>query len=527
MKKSFSKVLSLILSLIFVLSAIFCVPVNAADNTPGTDIPLIYVLGQGVPLYRTDENGGLTRIYSVTIPDGFIEAAVKENIGVFAKAVFTQKWEEFGGVMHDIMGELYGPLALDENGEVTDGSINASYWKNVDINPYTVNGKYGTEQFTFMYDFRLDPYKIADDLHGYIERVMEVTGQDHVALLGRCLGACITAAYMEKYDGEYISDLIWYCGAHNGATVCSKLFAGDIYLDDDGIERFVYDMQLSADEVKDELLKSFITLFNKTYGLDLACWAVNNVWNDIYLDIMPQVLIETFGTWPGYWSMVSDEDYIRAKENVFHNADTVKYANFINIIDKYHYNVQVKIPELLNKFANRGIDIYNVSKYGYQAIPINAPSDMLSDNTCGLCNVSCGATVTSLYTVFDDDYLANARLKGTDKYISPDKQVDASTCLFPDRTWFIKNLEHKDFPEYVNNYFDRMVNVDGFNVNSDEDFPQYAVYLNGSFVKMTEDNCDTTTQKYKHTFFEALKTFVKSLIKVIIDLIKTKINVTE
>lgn len=521
MRKISIKVLSVFLSLILAVSTVICVPVSAGNEPEGTDIPLIYVCGQGSALYKYDENGVKQTVYPIEIPDGFIESAVKENIGIFAKAVITQKWEEFGQAFRGIMDELYGPLALDENGEPKDGSFCYNEWHSQWVDPNPVNGKYPTERYTFFYDFRLDPYKLADDLHGYIEKVMAATGADHVALLGRCLGGCVVAAYMKKYDGEYVSDMIQYCTAVKGATVCSKLLSGDYYLDADAIERLVYDYQLSAEQVTNDLIQSFVTLFNKTYGLDIACWSVNNVWDNIYLDILPDMLLDTFGTWPGFWSMINDEDYNRAKDTIFHNADKDKWANFIDIIDNYHYNVQTKVEEDFVRYAENGIDIYNVSKYGYQAIPVNAPGDLISDSTCALAEASIGATVTSLFTSFDDSYVEKAKADGTYKYISPDRQVDASTCLFPERTWVIKNLDHKNFPKSVNTLFDLMVNTDGFDINTDERFPQFMVHNDGNVTPMTGEN-QNTYGRYHHTFRDALKVFVKALNTLISNSLKSK-----
>lgn len=530
MKRFFNKTLSVILSIIIAVSAVLvCLPAAAADDAPGTDIPLIYVCGQGTPLYRADENGNTVQIYPPTLPDGFIEEAVKENIGLFAKSVFTQEWTEFGNALSDILSELYGPLALDENGNTTDGSWHYNSNQSTCVDSSRVNGKYPTERFTFFYDFRLDPFTVADELHEYIEAVVAATGEKEVAIIGRCLGACIVTAYMEKYDGEYIREVIYYCGAQSGATVVSKLFAGDVYLDADGINRFVYDFQLSADQVTDELIKSFVTLFNKTYGLDLTCWAVNNVWEDIYLDIMPQIFIKTFGTWPGYWSMVDDNDYQRAKENVFHNADAEKYANFIGIIDNYHYNIQCRLPEILKKSEARGVEISNVVKYGYQAIPVNAPSELISDNTCQLDEASMGATVASLDSTFSKKYIRKARKNGTEKYISPDIQVDASTCLFPETTWFIKNIQHKDFPTEINLLFDEIINTDGMTVDTNPLYPQFMVYQDGQIVPMSEENHDTT-KRYRVSFWDAVKTFfdnLRTVIKNYFDSRKASDTVTE
>ena len=522
MKKIFKKTLSVFLCLVITAAAIVVyVPETSASDAKGTDIPLIYVVGQGSPLYKYDANGVRQDVYPIQVPDGFIENAVKENIGIFAKAVITQEWEDFGETLRGILDELYGPLALNENGEPVDGSFCYNEWQTQWIDPNRVDGKYPTERYTFFYDFRLDPWSLADDLHGYIEKVMAATGADHVALLGRCLGGCITAAYMKKYDGEYVTDFIQYCTALKGATVCSKLLSGDIYLDDDGIERFIYDFELSAEEVTNDLIQSFVTLFNKMYGLDFLCWSVNNVWNDIYLDILPNMLLDTFGTWPGFWSMINDEDYLRAKDTIFHNADMDKWAGFIDIIDNYHYNVQMKVDEDFRHYAENGVDIFNVAKYGFQAIPVNAPADMISDSTCSLYESSLGATVASLNTTLSDEYIGNAKANGMGKYISPDLQVDASTCLFPETTWFIKNISHKDFPDGIDTIFDRMINRDVYTIDSDPEFPQYLVYLNGSVVPMTEAN-QNTTEKYHHTFWEALKTFIRSLSRLLANFIESR-----
>ena len=512
----FKRIISFILTLALSFSAInalFAVKTSAEDVT-GTDIPLIYLGGQG-QIISVNENGNLRNIYPVSIPDGFIESAVSENIGVFMKAVITQEWEDFGSVVHDLLYQLYHELALDEYGNPINNSFCLrSRTENSDIDGSKVNGKFPTSKFTFYYDWRLDPYKIAQQLHSYIQRVMKITGYDRVALSGRCLGACIISAYMDKYDGEYVSDMILYCSALNGSTIISKMYAGDAYLDPDGIERFVYDLNLSADEITNQLIQSFVSVANETYGLDLLCSAFNNVIEDIYLDIFPQVLIDTMGTWPGFWSMVSDADYQRAKDTVFHNADMTKYAPFIKIIDDYHYNVQVKAPENFKKYIQRGIEIANITKFGYQTIPATHDADMISDALCSVSDASMGATTATLKTTLSDSYLSSARQNGNDRYISPDKKIDASTCLLPDRTWFIGNLQHKNFPEIIDRVIDEIINTDNLTVETSR-FPQFMQYIDGALIPMTSENMTVTQEKYTHSFWDSLKTFFSSLFKIL------------
>ena len=163
-----------------------------------------------------------------------------------------------------------------------------------------------------------------------------VTGAEQIALYGRCLGSNIVAAYMQKYAGEHVKEVIHYASAVYGATQCSKAFTGELRLDPDGIDRYMYDTNLSVDGCVMDLLRSLVTLMNKTYGLDIACWAVNNVMKDIYLDIIPRVMIESYASFPAYWSMVSIGDFEKAKETVFYGSDIGEYSGLIEKLSLIH-----------------------------------------------------------------------------------------------------------------------------------------------------------------------------------------------
>ena len=526
MSKLFKRLISVILCVSVVVSTfIFLDFSGSAASSDGTVIPLIYVQGAGMPLFVKDENGEEQEVFPVKIPDGFIEKTVKDNIGIFAKAVLTQKWQEFGDVLGNALGEIYSTISLDEHAKTQNGVYLKWTWNKNKLSAKKTNGKYPTQRYTFNYDWRLDPYENAEIMHQYIEDVREVTGADKVALSGRCLGSCVTMAYMEKYDAEYISDYILYASALDGATQCSRCFGGKMYIDPDGVDRFMYDLQLSEDEVTNQLIQSFVTVFNNTYGLDITCAAINNVLKKNYLEFMPQALLNSYGTFPGYWSMVNDRDYEDAKNTIFHDPEVKeKYADFINIIDHYHYNVQVKSNELLKEYAERGINVANITKYGFQTYPVTTEADMITDNICSVFDASKGATTATIEKGFDDEYIENAKLNGTYKYISPDLQIDASTCLFPEKTWFIKNIEHKKFPKGVNVLIDAIVNNEDFTVDSDPELPQYLYYDidAGEISPLVSENMNSDA-RYHVTFFDAFK----KLWKCIFELIKRKFQPVE
>ena len=225
--------------------------------------------------------------------------------------------------------------------------------------------------------------------------------------------------------------------------------------------------------------------------------------------------------------MVSDEDYEKAKETVFHGADMEKYANFIEIIDNYHYNVTAEIEEDFKRYEEMGVNIFNVTKYGYQATPVanGEYNSTVSDGIVSATLSSGGATTAPVGKTFNKRYINNAVAAGTDKYISPDKQIDASTALFPERTWFVKNVKHAEFPPSMDLLFGEMIRNDDYTVNSDPDYPQYMVFENetGKVTPLVVENMNTENW-FDVTFGNALKTFFRLLGELIRQAINEKIN---
>ena len=510
------KIISVLLCLSILAGLIAVAAPISFAAADGADIPVVHVVGTGSKIIRIDENGEEETLYPIQIPENYINEKAEVILPVFAKAFFTQEWGEFCDVLYECVSPIFSKMGLDKNGEASDGSRCYWSWSRDELKDKSKNGKYKVNAYEFYYDWRLDPLVTADTLHQYIEDVMYVTGAEQIALYGRCLGSNIVAAYMQKYDGEHVKEVIHYASAVYGATQCSKAFTGELRLDPDGIDRYMYDTNLSVDGCVMDLLRSLVTLMNKTYGLDIACWAVNNVMKDIYLDIIPRVMIESYASFPAYWSMVSIGDFEKAKETVFYGSDIGEYSGLIEKIDYYRNNVQLKFAENTLSQAERGIEFSNIVKYGFQTVPVTENADVLSDSLVTVNESSFGATASVLGEKLSDDYIAIARENGKEKYISPDGQIDASTCFSPDTTWFIKNLTHVRFPSCVNGLVSEIINNDCFSVNSSSEYPQYLVYDSESktISPMTEENMNTTA-RYDVTYFDALRKFFESLIELI------------
>ena len=102
--------------------------------------------------------------------------------------------------------------------------------------------------------------------------------------------------------------------------------------------------------------------------------------------------------------------------------------------------------------------------------------------------------------------------------ISPDNCVDASTCLFPFNTWFIKGLSHSEKNDAYYNLINTVLYED-LDVFTRADMPQYLEvpeYDGNALVPMS-----TPTEEEKETsWLEDFLTLLPRLIRMIIDKIK-------
>lgn len=157
--------------------------------------------------------------------------------------------------------------------------------------------------------------------------------------------------------------------------------------------RIFYAEEYTGVEV-DDLVTEACNYVYENSGLDIVSWAVENVLKDIYLDNFPRIMIESYGTFPGYWSMVSIDDYDKAMETVFYGSDKAEYTLLIDKIETYRNSVQLTFEATVESQKEKGIEFSNIVKYGLQTIPIAKISDVLSDATVTVNESGFGATVT-------------------------------------------------------------------------------------------------------------------------------------
>ncbi|MCR5781382.1 MAG: hypothetical protein K6G90_01460 [Clostridia bacterium] len=508
--------------LISVLLAVFlfaqlCLPAVSAGGEEIRQTPIITVPGTS-NCHIVNGNGDViipnsSNDFGELIKDReFMEPLLKQ----FAKSVATNCWDKYCDMLVGALTPIWEDQLFDGNGEPTHGDAPQNVdWSAVQhkTSGFTVN------DFVFKYDWRLDPFAAAAQLDGYIDNVLAATGAEKVALVGRCYGANVLSAYLAEYGTEKVSDSIYYCSLAKGNEQVDALYTGSIALDADILDMYAnYFLKVQKPVEDDDLtlfLASLVTLMNYTCSLDLTAAALEKLIGKFKDNILPRILRAGYGTYPGYWSMVSSEAYESAKEYVF--ADNAgDYAGLIEKTDRYHYEVQEKLDDILDGCIADGMRIMVICKYNEPAYPFFEGCDYQSDNSCSLGKQSFGATASKINKFLGDDYIAGRTAQGFGDYISPDRKIDASTAKFADCTWFFKNVDHLDHDGFLMRLIELGTQSQvQFTVRDTGTYPQFIKKLpDGSFGAVTADDEEDAIWA-KTPFFTALKNLFSSLFALL------------
>ena len=527
----FKNLLAFIMSLVLIVLTVAPVYANAQTVCECNETPLIYVRGRAT-LYQDKNNAGGKNTQLPYIEDEKLMAYIKEIVPIYAKGYFQDDFEPFRKRITEIFAEIYDDYALDKNGEIdnTSGLSSKDYWRNKQITDVHKSSSLATTpqqasnyvyKYFFQYDCRLDPCATADELYAYIQKIKEVTGHDKVKILARCLGTNILAAYFAEYGWDDVEDVILYNSIMNGTAVTNSLFNGELYFDADAVDYFA--TQTLSDTTIFTFIKQVVTLANKTYGLDMTMAYFNKTVTKVARLVVPEVMRVSYGTTPGYWSMVSPDRYEAARDYIFAGVEK-EWAGLIQKLDNYHETVAKNIDDMLLQMKNDGVGVYIIAKYGFQLYPIMKDAGYQSDTIVTVQQQAPGTTAAPVGKTLSWWHLKKAEKNSLDKYISPDKSIDASTNPFRDTTWYIKNLEHNNFPWVVDELIYAILAYGFFNngetmtVFIDERFPQFLNYEgeenNGdSLSPITSEDPGYSIQQ--PGFFELIKDMFVSIYNLL------------
>ena len=372
--------------------------------------------------------------------------------------------------MYDPLIEFFGEAALLPDGYTMQDTVTVPPTK-----LYEMEGN----KFLFQFDARLDPVDIAKELDDYIRwvkaegRVTQSryhnTVTDKIELIGSSYGGAVVEAYLHEYGYENIDSVMLCVPTVGGVKIVSDLFTGDFSFDAKALRDTLKGLEQTSE------YDPLIEVLEKSGALQILLSDVlTPTLKAAFSSALHDALHDTVVTMPSFWTFVDDEHFEDAIDYMFNKeGERETYKGLIDRITYYHYEIFNHASDILLDAQAAGVKCSIICKYNSATIPVSADDNALSDGIMHVTTASFGATAAKSREMLPADY---TQQKFTDvNYISPDRMIDASTCLLPEHTWFIKDLWHGT---KCDDYFDMINRIlyDDLDVFSDPNLPQFLQY---------------------------------------------------
>lgn len=543
MKNTFKKLICLLLAFTLVLGA--QAPALAEDTAQEPEAeeaevsggvygtPIINVSGQRDIIYSQKDDIESETYLTNGFPDGALGDVLDGISDELIDGFLTSDWDGFCDALYEALSSYLAPLALDENGNIPN---NTGYdcIKETAVTDKAVNGRYRLNDYDFVYDWRLDPVENAVELNSYIRSVKAATGAEKVDILASGIGYSTLLAYLYTFGYDDIKECV-LCGAGlNGIDTVGMLFSGRMVIDEDALNRYLQENLSDTDPIL--ALAQYAADLVLTNGFaDSMIGLVSRIYKLIYENVLPRILLSSYGTMPGYWSLVGDKYYEDAKalhfgtgedteetEEAEENEETaVDYTYLIKKLDRFHNEILNNASAIISDAVNSGVNVYDVVRYGHQIVPLNENSSEQSDGIISVGNATFGAEYAPYGEKLSDEVIENAKTDGSILFISPDHEIDASAASLKKHTWFIKNVSNDEDPAPAAEMIEKILDTDGYvNVFDLEDYPQYLVCNNAAtrMDKLTETGVIAPTfdeQLEEYFSFDSPTGIMKKLFSLI------------
>ncbi len=499
MKKIFTKTIALLLALTLTFS-LMVVSVSAEEKTAAQaleeldkNIPIIEIPGFGdQPIYKglsTETEEDDVDIWS--FPADMLVGTIFKHLPNVIFSVAFGKYNRLDESFSDILGTIFGSVACDNNG-VPSPDSGVKYRE-----PVVAKEEYGKENsYYFGYDWRLDMHTISVQLDEFVEEVLEVTGAEEVGLVSFSMGGAVMLTYLyEQYyiaspeERTKIHSAIFLSGAMNGVECCGDPFSGNINFTSKSLLRMLFD--LVQENENTAWLGGLMKLVYESKIFEPLISFTNDELIPNLNGMAGNAVLKTIGTVPAFYGLMSTENYYATEKFLFDTPE--KQETYKGILEKsryYHDNVQANKDNIIEMFIADGKNFAIVSEYGYNMLPVTSDNDRMSDGMIGTYGTSFGATCAEVDKTLGENYVQAKECECGESHISPDNQIDASSCRYPDITWFAKGLKHEDDDKYFADFVDLITySEEQITVHTYSDLPQYLINLDDTcLVPMTAEN---------------------------------------
>lgn len=366
----------------------------------------------------------------------------------------------------------------------------ATIFNYVPIKEYT--DEVGEENLYYLaYNSFGNMYEIVDELEELIEKAKRETGKDKVNLLAISLGGAVSVAYVGEHpQGEDINKVVLVVPAADGSEIVGKIMAGQLDYSDEGLYRNMFSKLVGQEDYTGWLINIAVRILPKQVLIGL-------------LDAVASGLSDSaLARIPNMWALVPSTMYDELAEKYLTPG-----TKFAEDVERFH-NAQVNYINNLKNYAANGIPVYDICAYGLELYSL-VDSDSNTDKIIHSSSTSLGATFSKVNETLPSDY---KQQKYTDvNFMSPDGQVDASTCAFPFTTWFFGNQSHEELADnnVVISLAKDMLVVKEMDVFTTVEYPQFN--YRKSIKKLNKYLADVENVDYSTISTEAAERLDKAI----------------
>ena len=435
---------------------------------------------------------------------------VKNIIGPLAKLSIDRDWDKFAAVFVQEAYKVFDGLFLDENGEVTNGSGPCMVYPKPD--EVKRDGEY-----TFVFDWRIDPFEAASKLNDFINYIIENSGCEQVVLDCHSYAGIVTTCYFEQFGCDAVRSVCYNSTAVYGAGFASEIIKGKLFVGGDvdlsgmGAEALVaYLLGAFSNNQYSELIDVVIEMLYKAGLVDFISNFVNKLMLESSDELYKDAIVPLFGLWPAIWAMIPDRDFDEGFDYIFNTVladDGKDYSGIQEKIGHYNESVRYQREEVLGEI-NDSCNMYIIARYGYSSIPLSSTWQTMTDGVLDTESASFGATCSeyNAFHIFDEK----------NELVSPNGQVDASTCLFPEQTWFIRSVSHTQQYEPIYDFVNTLMFYDG--QATVDTFPEYPRFLHFNAATLALEADDGVVVNL--TFLDRFKLFFTQLFNLVFSVFK-------
>lgn len=498
MKKPFSKVLAIMISVAMLLTAVPISFVFAAEEGCDCDYcPSIVIPGIFQSKVRyLDENGNemlnaegekYSAPFFMETTDEIVKLALEEALLPLGSLLLTQTDIEHrcADAVASVLGKaLLGNIALDEYGHVIK-NIKADKYTTSLANLSEYDRNYALDQipldnyvdiagldhlYFFSYHSTGNMIDTVNELYELIQIAKRETGHDKVNLVPISQGGSVENALMQLYidKGLDFSDdvnrVCYVVPAADGAAVLGDIYRYGLLDDDDALYGYMFPSLLDEDQL---YLSYLINLILRI----LPNADVNNI-----IDTAVNVLIEDYLEYSTLiWALVPSGDYPACREMYLSDPEDVHIREQTD----WYYNAQVNSRKYILELKEKGVEFFDIVDYNYTMYQIvDSWDNVNADGIIHTDSESFGATSVAVDVSLPEDYV-QANTYCTDEshnHIDEDRLIDASTGILCETTFYFKGQDHEKTArnDVIMRLAIRILTDESFeNVYSDPAYPQF------------------------------------------------------